>query len=90
MIDELEEIRARHLRDDRWRNTQSNKDRAFLLDLTERQRAEIEQLSADILRLAEGFRASLDAALRLVDEARAENEKLRAEKEAMLDWLRRR
>ena len=48
--DKIAEIRARHLRDDRWRYSpsmmapQMHDDRATLLDEVDRQRAEIERL----------------------------------------------
>ena len=51
MIDEkIAEIRERHSRDDRWRNTlpQMHEDRATLLAEVERQRAENERLRAEI------------------------------------------
>jgi len=50
-----------------------------LADEVERLRAEIERLGASILSLAKSLRASLDAAIRQRDEARAEIERLRVD-----------
>ena len=54
MIDKIEEIRARHSRDDRWRNTlpQMHEDRATLLAEVDRLRAEIERLRAVLKNIA--------------------------------------
>ena len=54
--DKIAEIRARHLRDDRWcysPSPQMHDDRATLLAEIERQRAEIERLRAKIKWLIE-------------------------------------
>lgn len=53
MTDKIEEIRARHSRDDRWRNLpsmicpQAHDDRALLLAEVDRHRAEIERLTRE-------------------------------------------
>jgi len=80
MSNKIEDIRARHERDDRLRDglaPGAHADRDFLLAEVDRQRAEIERLGASILSLAKSLRASLDAAIRQRDEARAEIERLR-------------
>lgn len=70
----IEEIRERHEDDPPQPGAE---DIAILLAEVDRQRAEIERLSAGILSLAKSLRASLDAAIRQRDEARAEIERLR-------------
>ena len=79
MTDKIEEIRARHLRDDRWRNTQSNEDRATLL-------AEVDRLRADLAtqqNCCDGAAAQDAHVRREREEHRAEVERLRAEIERL-------
>lgn len=47
MNDKIEEIRARHSRDDLWRNTLSNEDRGWLLAEVDRLRAQIAKLEGE-------------------------------------------
>ena len=60
--DNIEIIRARHLRDDRWRNLpsmicpQAHDDRATLLAEDERHRAEIERLREALTDMLSGWR----------------------------------
>lgn len=82
MSDEIQEIRARHLRDERWRYSpsmicpQMHDDRAFLLAEVDRQRAETERLRAANKELVAG----IDNISR---RNREEIERLRAEIERM-------
>ena len=83
--DKIAEIRARHKRDDRWRNSlpQLRRDRAFLL-------AEVDRLRADLAAqqgCCDGA-AAQDAHVRQErEEHRAEVEKLRAENEQLRSEL---
>lgn len=58
MTDKIEEIRARHSREDRWRyspSPQMHEDRAFLLAEVDRLRAEIDGLEAELSLMKSGF-----------------------------------
>jgi len=88
MSNKIEDIRARHERDDRLRDglaPGAHADRDFLLAEVDRQRAEIERLGASILSLAKSLRASLDAAIRQRDEARTEIERLKRDSDEACD-----
>ena len=83
--DNIEIIRARHLRDDRWRNLpsmicpQAHDDRATLLAEDERHRAEIERLRKAMTNMMIGWRHIR----REREEYRAEVERLREQIERM-------
>lgn len=81
MSDKIEEIRARYAGYslNSGNAGKANEDRGWLLAEVDRRGAENERLRVAIQSLAESLRASLDAAIRQRDEARAEVESLRAE-----------
>ena len=84
--DKIEEIRARHLREDRWRyspSPQMHDDRATLLAEVDRQRAEIERLQAENERLHNVHESACEGGERL----HKENIHLRLEIERLLEAL---
>jgi len=86
MTDKVEEIRVRHLRDDRWRNTQSNEDRAYLLAEVDRLRAMLPPTAHSGVRNGPGEGSWSVFSEKVVEErdsARAEVEKLSAEIERL-------
>ena len=90
MSDKIAEIRARHSRDERWRNSpsmicpQTHDDRATLLAEDERHRAEIERLRKAMTNMMIGWRHIR----REREEYRAEVERHRAENERLREAIR--
>ena len=94
MTDKIEEIRNRHLHDERWRNgpsmlcPQAHDDRATLLAEVERLREDIERLTGKLKLVADALNDTISKYHEVgdqVDRLDAENGRLRAENERLRD-----